>query len=178
MFNYFTQSCCADQIFKIQGLYTITTGKIPEKTTLYYYISIFVTGSTIQKKWKNMRDSFSKELAIQRGKSGQGAIKKKKYVHFDSLLFLVPSLQKRETSSNIEFTSQDNTDTDLSETLPLTNSNRTPSCKKASKSRSSCEDYEQKLLNFLNTKKNACEYDEDINFSQMIVPMLRKLNDD
>ncbi|XP_028043192.1 uncharacterized protein LOC114252765 [Bombyx mandarina] len=135
-------------------------------------------GSTIQKKWKNMRDSFSKELAIQRGKSGQGAIKKKKYVHFDSLLFLVPSLQKRETSSNIEFTSQDNPDTDLSETLPLTNSNRTPSSKKASKSRSSCEDYEQKLLNFLNTKENACEYDEDINFSQMIVPMLRKLNDD
>ncbi|CAH2215959.1 jg26460, partial [Pararge aegeria aegeria] len=58
--------------------------------------------STIQKKWKNMRDSFAKELAMQRGKSGQGAIKKKKYVHFDSLLFLVPSLQKRETSSNVK----------------------------------------------------------------------------
>ncbi|CAH2215960.1 jg26461 [Pararge aegeria aegeria] len=26
--------------------------------------------------------------------------------------------------------------------------------------------------------QNKCEYDEDVNFSQMIVPMLRKLNDD
>ncbi|KAJ0172495.1 hypothetical protein K1T71_011634 [Dendrolimus kikuchii] len=82
------------------------------------------------------------------------------------------------TSSNIASTSEDNPDTDLSENLPLTNSNRTSSCKKASKSRSNFEDYEQKLLSFLNTKENPCEYDEDINFSQMIVPMLRKLNDD
>lgn len=35
-------------------------------------------------------------------------------------------------------------------------------------------DYEQKLLDNLNTKQNTCEYGEDINLS----PMLRKLNDE
>ncbi|KAL3282024.1 hypothetical protein HHI36_005227 [Cryptolaemus montrouzieri] len=28
-------------------------------------------GSTIQEKWKNMRDSFAKKLAMQRGKSAR-----------------------------------------------------------------------------------------------------------
>ncbi|CAH0403228.1 unnamed protein product [Chilo suppressalis] len=42
---------------------------------------------------------------------------------------------------------------------------RTPSHKKVAKSQSNNDDYEQKLLNFLTT-------------TQMIVPMLRKLNDD
>lgn len=98
-----------------------------------------------------MRDSFAKELAMQRGKSGQGAIKKKKYVHFDSLLFLVPSLQKRETSSNIKSPSQDYADIDITENLPPTNNNRPSSCKKASKSQSHNDDYEQKLLDYLST---------------------------
>ncbi|XP_057662530.1 serine/threonine-protein kinase pakG-like [Diorhabda carinulata] len=147
-----------------------------KKNLLIYFI--FITGSTIQKKWKDMRDCFAKELAMQREKSGQGAIKKKKYVHFDSLLFLLPSLQKRETSGNIPSPSQDDPNADEIENLQPTNNNRTTSSKKASKSQNNNDDYEQKLLNSLNTHQNTCEYDEDINFSQMIVPMLRKLNDD
>ncbi|XP_072948782.1 uncharacterized protein [Epargyreus clarus] len=58
-------------------------------------------GNFIQKKWKNMKDCFAKELVIQQGKSGQSPPKKKKYRHFDSMLFLIPSMQKRETSSNV-----------------------------------------------------------------------------
>ena len=125
-----------------------------------------------------MRDSFAKELAIQRGKSGQSAIKKKKYVHFDSLLFLVPSIQKRETSSNLKSPSQDYPEIDIDQNLPPTNSIRTPSCKRASKTQSNNDVYEQKLLDYLTSKENPGEYDEDINFSQMVVPMLRKLNDE
>ncbi|XP_050551842.1 transcription factor Adf-1-like [Spodoptera frugiperda] len=170
-------------------------------------------GHKVQKRWKNMRDSFANELSMQRRKSGHGVIKKRKYVHFDSMMFLVPSLRKKETSTNTESSSQDNPGIESSETqninkrhskdLSETNSNRT-SFKKASRSSKMQSDDEadeqplqsstltykevsksqrdiedvQSMPNVLNTETNTSEYDEDINFSQMIVPMLRKLDDD
>ncbi|KAF9415541.1 hypothetical protein HW555_006860 [Spodoptera exigua] len=148
-------------------------------------------GNTIQKRWKNLRDSFAKELAMQRRKSGQGVIKKRKYIHFDSMMFLVPSLRQKETSTNTESTSQGNNSIELAENqrkykkhrkdLAQTKSNQASSYQRPSKSQKNEKVDEQNLPNFFKGTVNTCDeyvYDEDINFSQMIVPMLRKLDDD
>ncbi|CAK1599247.1 unnamed protein product [Parnassius mnemosyne] len=59
-------------------------------------------GTQIQKKWRNLKDSFAKELAVQKkGKSGQGYKKRRPYVHFQALSFLVSQPLERETTSNI-----------------------------------------------------------------------------
>ncbi|CAH1966398.1 unnamed protein product [Acanthoscelides obtectus] len=58
-------------------------------------------GKEIQKKWKNLKDCFARELAPQRKvKSGEPAKKRRKYIYFDLLLFLLPSMNDRPTSSN------------------------------------------------------------------------------
>ncbi|XP_047518995.1 uncharacterized protein LOC125058900 [Pieris napi] len=57
-------------------------------------------GKLVQKRWKNLRACFSRELREQ--KSGQAATKRRKYKHFDQLLFLIPSMDTRETSGNAD----------------------------------------------------------------------------
>lgn len=111
---------------------------------------------------------------MQRSRSGQGAIRKKKNVSFNYVVFDTI----KEISSNIECILQDNLDIHLSVNLPLKIINWTTSCKKTSRSQSNNEGYVQKLLNFLIANENTCKFDEDTNFSYMIVPRLRKLNDD
>ncbi|KAH9631300.1 hypothetical protein HF086_003736 [Spodoptera exigua] len=128
---------------------------------------------------------------MQRRKSGQGVIKKRKYIHFDSMMFLVPSLRQKETSTNTECTAPDNNSIELAENqrkykkhrkdLAQTKSNQASSYQRPSKSQRNEEVDEQNLPNFFKGTVNTCGgdvYDEDINFSQMIVPMLRKLDDD
>ena len=45
---------------------------------------------------------FARELKAQKHtKSGQGAIKRRKYVYFDRLLFLLPDVEQRQTESNL-----------------------------------------------------------------------------
>jgi hypothetical protein len=61
-------------------------------------------GNEIERKWRNIRDNFQKELQLQKKViSGQGAIKRQKYarIYFDQLLFLLPIMQQRATSGNI-----------------------------------------------------------------------------
>ncbi|XP_045504383.1 transcription factor Adf-1-like [Colias croceus] len=146
-------------------------------------------GSSIQKKWKNMKDCFAKELAAHQGKSGQAAPpKKRKYVHFDSMLFLIPSMQKRETSSNI-MSSVSPQDINVSSpastqdrTLPATAQNSQPQIalrKKNCSGSNNSIDYEKQLLDILKEKQvHENEDDEEKNFALMLVPMLRKLNED
>lgn len=50
-----------------------------------------------------MRDCFTRELRLQREtKSGQGAKKRRSYIYFERLLFLLPSVEQRDTSSNLD----------------------------------------------------------------------------
>ena len=59
-------------------------------------------GNEIQRKWRNIRDNFRKELQLQKMvTSGQGARKRRKYIYFDQLLFLLPIMKQRDTSGNI-----------------------------------------------------------------------------
>jgi len=48
------------------------------------------------------RDNIQKELQLQKKvTSGQGARKRRKYIYFDQLLFLLPIMQQRDTSDSI-----------------------------------------------------------------------------
>lgn len=53
-------------------------------------------------KWKSLRDQFRKELKWQQcSKSGQAASKRRKYIYYDSLLFLKKHTEHASTSSNM-----------------------------------------------------------------------------
>ncbi|XP_050297251.1 uncharacterized protein LOC126736763 [Anthonomus grandis grandis] len=59
-------------------------------------------GKEVQKKWKNLKDCFARELAAQKKiRCGEPAKKRRKYIYFDALLFLLPHQQPRTTSGNI-----------------------------------------------------------------------------
>jgi hypothetical protein len=62
---------------------------------------ILLPGNEIQRNWRNIRHNFRKELQLQKKvTSGQRARKRRKYIYFDQLLFLLPMMQ-RDTSGNI-----------------------------------------------------------------------------
>jgi hypothetical protein len=62
-----------------------------------------ISGKELMKKWKAVRDNFVKDLRQQRNMTtGQPALKKKRYVYFDQLQFLLPIVgDGKETFSNI-----------------------------------------------------------------------------
>ncbi|XP_076179004.1 uncharacterized protein LOC143152591 [Ptiloglossa arizonensis] len=58
------------------------------------------TSAKIQRKWKSLRNCFTRELTKQKSeKTGAGASNRKKYVYFDILTFLIPALTDKSTSS-------------------------------------------------------------------------------
>lgn len=61
----------------------------------------FVTVTSIQKKWRNFRDCFVKDLkATKRTASGsQKPMKRRKYIFFDRLRFLTKTVQMRKSST-------------------------------------------------------------------------------
>ncbi|XP_060874640.1 uncharacterized protein LOC132948254, partial [Metopolophium dirhodum] len=61
----------------------------------------------LQRKWRSLRDSYNRELKKNKEvKSGSGASKHRKYLYFDNLSFLKPISERRETSSSIDDTHQ------------------------------------------------------------------------
>lgn len=62
-----------------------------------------ITGKEMMKKWKALRDNFLRDHKKQRDtKSGQPAIKKKRYVFYEQLQFLIPYVgEGKQTVSNI-----------------------------------------------------------------------------
>lgn len=50
----------------------------------------------IRKKWENIHDSYRKYKRKIKGRSGDGAIKTKKYVYADFLGFLDSTFEQRE----------------------------------------------------------------------------------
>ncbi|GFN99242.1 calmodulin [Plakobranchus ocellatus] len=70
------------------------------KSTLYHAPG---TSKEVQQRWANLRHSFLRELREQKkSKSGQAAKKRRKYMYFDELLFLLPTVEQRETVSNLQ----------------------------------------------------------------------------
>ncbi|XP_064087404.1 uncharacterized protein LOC135202078 [Macrobrachium nipponense] len=62
-----------------------------------------IKGKELMKKWKTLRDNFVRDYRIQsETKSGEPASKKKRYIYFDQLLFLIPIISEgKERTTNI-----------------------------------------------------------------------------
>lgn len=65
---------------------------------------MYISGKELIKKWKAIRDNFVKDYKlITRTETGQPATKKKRYVYYDQLQFLIRHIRGNEnTCSNIE----------------------------------------------------------------------------
>lgn len=131
----------------------------------------------MQKKWRNLRDTFKRELALQKKvTSGQAARKKKKYLYFDALSFLIPTTIQRESSGNITF-EDDSTqsEADAGADIAIANRRLATTLRKKSNTHEKT-DCEEELLDILKNKNQT--WDEDVSFSEMIIPMLKNLNID
>ncbi|CAG4954769.1 unnamed protein product [Parnassius apollo] len=64
---------------------------------------------TLQKRWKNLRDCFTRELRrLKDVKSGSAAKRKSQYTYFNQLLFLRSVLDTNATENSLEEASQEN----------------------------------------------------------------------
>ncbi|KAL4119003.1 hypothetical protein QTP88_011876 [Uroleucon formosanum] len=78
-------------------------------------------GHEAQKKWANLRTCFRRELNAQKNtKSGQAATKRRKYVYFEKLLFLLPCMENRRTEGNLEPNDSHEDEDDNNDTGPTT----------------------------------------------------------
>lgn len=127
----------------------------------------------MQKKWANLQICFRRELNAQKQtKSGQAATKRRKYVYFEKLLFLLPCMENRQTEDNLEPNeSQDDDDVDDNEESGPSTSTIIPRRKKNMKPKQT--DLDDALLKALNENNTI---DEDTNFALSLVPSLKNLN--
>lgn len=128
-----------------------STGKV-----LIIFLKFFLfTGKEVQKKWSSLRDSFRRELSQQKKTpSGSAAKKRRKYIYFDQLLFLVPFTQITQTSSSLDDAEERETQSQL---LPLNteqSQNEQPQRTLGAEQLPSTSTY--------NRKKSKINYDEEI----------------
>ena len=112
--------------------------------------------------------------------SGQGVRKRRKYIYFYQLLFLLPIMQQRDTSGNItpppsanESETQDiTTGNEMGEGSHEKNTTYCGQQKKRSKTTN-----EESLLEIIK-EKSRDDIDEDKSFLMSLVPSFKKLNDE
>lgn len=136
----------------------------------------------MQKKWKNLKDTYFKELAADKKVvSGQARKKKKRpYIHMGALSFLSTQKSMRDTTNNIRDTESsksnaedltnecdEDTDSEVSQNKRLKASMR----KKPKIQNNSDDDLLKQLL-------QEKKYDEDVSFCEMLIPMLKNLSTD
>ncbi|XP_071043110.1 uncharacterized protein [Parasteatoda tepidariorum] len=86
-----------------------------EKTLL----DIFFSGNTLQKKWKHVRDNYSRELKKQETlKSGSGASKSNPYIYFQRLQFLQPIVTNKAVTDSLENSNELDDETELLHSQP------------------------------------------------------------
>ncbi|XP_045460138.1 uncharacterized protein LOC123670663, partial [Harmonia axyridis] len=130
----------------------------------------YFLGRDVQKKWANLRNCFRRELNAQKNtKSGQAANKRRRYVYFEQLLFLLPCMENRLTESNLE---EDNSLSNYEDDDQAGSS--TPTHIRQRKKRPNVPkqtDVNEALLKALNEPNT----DEDVNFALSLVPSLQNL---
>lgn len=133
----------------------------------------------IQQRWANLRTCFSREMREQKkGTSGQAAQKRRKYVYFDQLLFLLPTVEERETESNLEPPESclDQEDSLVPSEPPAVEETPRPP-PSSGRPKKKTISYEQSLLDILKEKSDKREeIDEDKTFALSLVPGLKRLS--
>jgi hypothetical protein len=127
-----------------------------------------------------LRTCFRRELNTQR-KSGQAATKRRKYIYFDKLSFLLPCIENRPTEGNLaptgdqeeeEEEEHDDEDDNGSLTASFTPILRWKNINN-NKSNATAKDVDEELL-----KAPRLAQDEDTHFALSIVPSLQSLTAD
>jgi len=133
-------------------------------------------GNEIQRKWRNIRDNFRKELELQKKVTpGQGARKRPKYIYFDQLLFLLPITQ-RDTSGNITppLSANDSEHQDITTGNKMGEgshaNNATYYSQQKKRSKTTYEESELKIIK----EKIRDDIDEDKSSLMSLVPPLKK----
>ncbi|KAI5631435.1 alcohol dehydrogenase transcription factor myb/SANT-like domain-containing protein [Phthorimaea operculella] len=121
-------------------------------------------GTQLLKKWRNLSDSFKKELALQKR---LGPKKKRPYVHFAALSFLAsnpPDGRKRRSAPAPGWTDEESNDQDTKVFASAAVAQR--------------KTFADPLNSPAKRGTGNAPYDEDVCFTDMLLPMLRKLDDD
>lgn len=123
-------------------------------------INFYFPAVEVKKKWRNLRDSYGRELGNQR-KVELGIIKPKRpYRFFKELSFLHGSLEKRPPEEYSVLDDQVEIEV-------------------ASSSYSLQSEYEDEIPKAAAAKEDVVKtYDEDVCFAEMLVPMLKRLNEE
>ncbi|XP_049762300.1 uncharacterized protein LOC126088181 [Schistocerca cancellata] len=131
----------------------------------------------VQRRWKNLRTCFARELSEQKSvKSGQPAGKRRKYKFYDQLLFLLPTVEVCETSGNAEplVSNEKPEETEDVRRPPIVRSPHTSSNPNNKKKKS----YEETLLDILREKKETASLMDypTTHFALSLVPMVKAVS--
>jgi len=129
---------------------------------IIYYIKLIFLGINLQRKWKSLRDCFSRELGrMKKFKSGSEISRKNPYVYYNQLSFLKPIIQNKPTEKNLIPDVDESGDDGPSSSKVLNNE---PSSKK--KKVTSTNSIENKIINALHKsvefrEEQTNKYEED-----------------
>lgn len=156
--------------------------------------AIAISGRELLSKWKNIRTCFKREYNIQATMApGSKAKKRRKYIHYDQLSFLLPTVDSKEENSNIIFRNSKSIDWKQCNSVETEKTTARPSTSYGPKrpsqpyeevsvekpSRKPSKSYEETLLQMLQEKRNEeNEIDEDRYFLLSLLPSFRKLNEE
>ncbi|XP_069841897.1 uncharacterized protein [Dendropsophus ebraccatus] len=147
----------------------------------------------IQTRWRSLKDCFRRELTLQKKleKSGIPANRRRKYVHYNGLLFLEPTMRLRDssdvtlpTTSNISESVEDLHPIELDSESPSPRPPpRAPPASKRMRKKAvttSESEWETHLLNVMNNLKKRSEErsDPDKTFLRSLLPFVKKVPDE
>lgn len=85
---------------------------------VYLLYCTYILGREIQKRWQNLRTCFKRELRLQQKEiPGERTKKRRKYIYFDMLMFLLPTVE--ETTVDDEITAEIDPETQPESPLPI-----------------------------------------------------------
>lgn len=140
----------------------------------------------IQTRWRSLKDCFRRELHLQKkeARSGSSPSKRKRYMFYDQLTFLEPTLVRRATSGKASDT-QESPKSEGSDSEPpqsplperVAQIPEPPRTKKSKSGGSSLGDFESQIIGMVDSlkKRKDNEKDEDYLFVQSLLPYLKKV---
>ncbi|XP_069607278.1 uncharacterized protein [Ranitomeya imitator] len=139
----------------------------------------------IQTRWRSLKDCFRRELHLQKkeSRSGLSPSKRKRYMFYDQLTFLEPTLMRRSSgkaSDTQESPKSEGSDSEPPQSpLPerVAQIPDPPRIKRNKSGGSGLSDFESQIISMVDClkKKKDNEKDEDYLFVQSLLPYLKKV---
>ncbi|XP_075032852.1 uncharacterized protein LOC142094514 [Mixophyes fleayi] len=140
----------------------------------------------IQTRWRSLKDCFRRELHLQKKESrgGSSPSKRKRYMFYDQLTFLEPTLMRRSTSGKVSDT-QESVKSEGSDSEPppsplperIAQIPEAPKTKRNKSGAGGLGEFETQIIGMVDSlkKKKDNEKDEDYIFVQSLLPYLKKV---